>query len=229
MGLFSRKTTEPEVDPNQIQYDFYNDWFKTKYTNLFESEYLKGIKSVFELDLSLNKKNEIKNLEPTSIEECVDATNLNLSTVATIEAGYIVLGRLVIKHPAFLLNKQFEQFYHHALPHQIEALRLLTKVGKEQEYPLNRITASLSKMKYLPNFTIQANEIAAQKNVDIIDLSFYDRFEKVRDDLYLSIIDLVQELQKEANELENGDELTMIDHLLNTAMQPSGIEGQLND
>lgn len=229
MGLFSRKPKQPDTDPNQILYDFYDDWFKTKYNQLFESEYLKGIKSVYELDITTKFKSNIKNLEPTSVQECIDATNLRLSTVATIEAAYITLGQIILKYPTFLIDPRFEQFYHHALPHQIEALRLLTKVGVEQEYPLNRITASLAKMKYVPNFTIQANEIAAKKNIDIIDLSFYDRFEKIRDDLYLTLIDIVQVFQKEAMEFENGDELAMIDHLITTAMQPTEIEEPTHD
>ena len=223
MGLFNRKssTKTENIDPHKIQHDFYVDWFNVKYNNLFSSKYLEGLKYVKDLDISPDKMTEISNFTMNSdIDSAIAITDLHLATIVSMQAAYITLGHKVLESPTLLLDEEFETFYHDTLPHVIEALQLLDQYGDEHEYPLMRVNAVLRSVKYAPNFTIEAGDVAKQQSVEILDLSFYDRYDTLRLEVYTPMIKLIKKFHHQTDELDFKKSFAIIDDLLNVAHKP---------
>ena len=216
MGLFNRKKAPIQENPHQIQLDFFEDWFQKKYAKLFASEYLEGLKYVKDLDIDRRPIHEFTdpNYRPTDIEEVIDKTNLKIGTIASIETAYITLGHLVIKTPGYMLDEDFDKFYHTTLPKLIEALRLLDQYGTEHDYPYMRVNAVLRSVRYTPNFTIEAGDVAAHDKIEMLDLSFYDRFDKLRLEIYKAMYDLVKKFQDNEHKLDFEKSIDIIDDLL---------------
>jgi len=232
MGLFSRnKKQQTAQDPHQIQLDFFEDWFHIKYQDLFSSKYLAGLKYVKDLNIDREQIDIFQNpnYKPSDIDEAITITNLHIDTIISMETAFIILGHQVMKNPTYLLDKDFEQFYHKTLPHFIEALRLLDEYGQQNGYPYMRVNATLRRLKYTPNFTIEAGDIASQPKLNMLDLSFYDRFDKLRNDIYDAAFKLVQKFYDNEHDMNFNKKLAVIDDLLQVAESDELERTQSND
>lgn len=223
MGLFNRKskTTNPTIDPHQIQLDFYTDWFNDKYQKLFSSKYLEGLKYVKDLDIDQSIIDDMtKNSVPDTIDEAIKLTELHLDTIVSMQSAYITLGHKILESPALMLDDEFDTLYHETLPHIIEAIRLLDEYGTQNEYPFMRVNAVLRRVKYAPNFTIEAGDIAKQESVQSLDLSFYDRYDKIRLEMYTPMIKLIKRFKNENEDVNFKKSFAVIDDLLDISNKP---------
>ena len=113
-----------------------------------------------------------------------------------------------------MLADEFDTLYHETLPTIIEAIRLLDEYGSQNKYPFMRVNAVLRRVKYAPNFTIEAGDIAKQESVQTLDLSFYDRYDKIRLEMYTPMIKLIQKFKNENEAVSFKKSFAVIDDLL---------------
>lgn len=218
---------EEKENPEQILLDFYHDWFENKYTPLMNSEYLTKLKFVkdYTHPADIMEQIEIFDLQEdvTTKEEMLRLTNIDFPLIVSLQSAMILLARVILTNPMMLVDPEFTNYYQNIMPKYIESERMLSEFGKQHNYPLLRINAVAQSIRYMPNLTIGANEFATRtehSKIEKIDLSFYDRYETIRDNLYDATFKLAKRFYDEENKAIFNKTLSVVDDLLTITDTP---------